>query len=63
MKKFKKAMEITTNVISENQEAFIEDLFTKIFIALDERNLANYYAIITKLMIETRNHLRRSNDL
>ena len=62
MTKLEKAMNIATNVIIENSELCIEELFTKIYNELYENQLDKYYDIIGKLMIETRNHLRRSGD-
>ena len=63
MEKFERAMEIAITVTSENCDAPYDALVSKIFIELNKNDLVEYYDIITKLMCETRNHLRISNDL
>ena len=61
--KFERAMEIAITVTSENCDAPYDELVSRIFIELNKNDLVEYYDIITKLMCETRNHLRISNDL
>lgn len=63
MEELERAMEIAIIVISENCYFPYEAVLSKIFIELNKNDLVEYYDIITKLMCETRNHLRISNDL
>lgn len=63
MTKLEKAMKISTNVIIENSELCIEELFTKLFMELYKNGVDEYYYIIAEFMIVVRNHFRRSADL
>lgn len=63
MEELEKAMEIAIIVTSENCYAPFDVLLSKISMELNKRDLLKYYDIIIKFMCETRNHLRRSNDL
>ena len=63
MEELKRAMEIAISITSENSNVPFELLATKICTELYKKDLQEYYDIITKLMCETRNHLRCSNDL
>lgn len=56
-------MEIVINIISENCEVTYITLLNELFVELNKRGLAGYYDIITELMNNVRNHLRRSGDL
>lgn len=63
MKELEKAINIAINITSENSNVPFEVLVTKICTELYKEDLLEYYDIITKLMCETRNHLRFSHDL
>ena len=63
MEELKKAINIAISITSENSTVPFELLVNKICTELHKKDLLEYYDIITKLMCETRNHLRCSHDL